>query len=76
MWMMTSAASVVSWNIFDPARPITATIEDELMEAVVGGHHYRMLFMLGTLLFVFTFVLNLVGDLVMHRLKARLEGKA
>jgi phosphate transport system permease protein len=74
--LMTSAASVVSWSIFDPARPITATIAAELLEAVVGGHHYRMLFMLGTLLFVFTFVLNLMGDLVMHRLKARLEGKA
>jgi phosphate transport system permease protein len=46
-----------------------------LLEAVVGGHHYRMLFMLGTLLFVFTFVLNLIGEFVMSRLKARLEGK-
>lgn len=73
--LMTSAASVVSWSIFDSARPITATIAAELLEAVVGGHHYRMLFMLGTILFAFTFVLNLIGDLVMHRLKARLEGK-
>jgi phosphate transport system permease protein len=73
--LMTSAASVVSWSIFDSARPITATIAAELLEAVVGGHHYRMLFMLGTLLFVFTFILNLIGDLVMHRLKSRLEGK-
>jgi phosphate transport system permease protein len=74
--LMTSAASVVSWSIFDSARPITATIAAELLEAVVGGHHYRMLFMLGTLLFAFTFVLNLVGDFVMNRLKSRLEGKA
>jgi phosphate transport system permease protein len=73
--LMTSAASVVSWSIFDSARPITATIAAELLEAVVGGHHYRMLFMLGTLLFVFTFILNLVGDVVMNRLKGRLEGK-
>ena len=73
--LMTSAASVVSWSIFDSARPITATIAAELLEAVVGGHHYRMLFMLGTLLFVFSFVLNLIGDFIMHRLKNRLEGK-
>ncbi|MGZ8938848.1 MAG: phosphate ABC transporter permease subunit PstC [Limisphaerales bacterium] len=73
--LMTSAASVVSWSIFDSARPITATIAAELLEAVVGGHHYRMLFMLGTLLFVFTFVLNLIGDFVMGRLKTKLEGK-
>jgi phosphate transport system permease protein len=73
--LMTSAASVVSWSIFDSSRPITATIAAELLEAVVGGHHYRMLFMLGTLLFIFTFLLNLVGDLIMNRLKNRLEGK-
>jgi phosphate transport system permease protein len=73
--LMTSAASVVSWSIFDSARPITATIAAELLEAVVGGHHYRMLFMLGTLLFIFTFLLNLIGDVVMNHLKGRLEGK-
>lgn len=73
--LMTSAASVVSWSIFDSARPITATIAAELLEAVVGGHHYRMLFMLGTILFGFTFVLNLIADFVMNRLKLRLEGR-
>jgi ABC-type uncharacterized transport system permease subunit len=38
-------------------------------EAVNGGHHYRVLFMLGTLLFAVTFATNLLGDAVMHRLK-------
>jgi len=74
--LMTSAASVLSWSIFDSARPITATIAAELLEAVFGGHHYRILFMLGTILFAFTFVLNMLGDIVMHRLKHKLEGKA
>jgi len=31
--------------------------------------------MIGVLLFVITFISNLAGDLVMHRLKNRLEGK-
>ena len=73
--LMTSAASVVSWSIFDSARPITATIAAELLEAVFGGHHYRILFMLGTILFAFTFMLNLIGDIIMHRLKGKLEGR-
>ena len=34
-----------------------------------------MLFMIGLLLFTVTFITNLIGDLVMYRLKARLEGK-
>lgn len=68
-------AAVLSPSLLDPARTITATIAAELGETVVGGHHYRMLFVLGTLLFLVTFAINAAGDVVMHRLKRRLEGK-
>ena len=74
--LMVTSASVMSWSVFDGARSITATIAAEMAEAVAGGHHYRMLFMLGALLFVVTFITNMVADIVIHRLKARLEGKA
>ncbi|MGI8966142.1 MAG: PstC family ABC transporter permease, partial [Limisphaerales bacterium] len=74
--MASGNASIMSWNIFDSTRSVTTTIAAELAETVFGGHHYRMLFMIGTLLFIVTFFSNLVGDLVMHTLKKRLEGKA
>ena len=73
--MASGNASIVSWDIFDSTRTMTATIAAELAETVVDGHHYRMLFMIGALLFVVTFLANLVADLVIHRLKHRLEGK-
>ncbi len=73
--LMVCSASVMSWNIFDSARSITTTIAAEMAEAVSGGTHYRILFLLGALLFAVTFVLNLIGDVVMHRLKLKLEGK-
>lgn len=73
--MASGNASIVSWNLFDSTRTLTATIAAELAETVVGGHHYRVLFLLGALLFAVTFVANLVGDLVIHRLKGRLEGR-
>jgi len=73
--LMVCSASVMSWGIFDSARSITATIAAEMGEAVTGGHHYRILFMLGALLFAAAFVSNLVADVVMHRLKLKLEGK-
>jgi len=72
---MVCSASVMSWSIFDSARSITTTIAAEMAEAVAGGHHYRILFMLGALLFAVTFISNMVGDVVMHRLKHKLEGK-
>jgi phosphate transport system permease protein len=73
--LMVCSASVMSWSIFDSARSITTTIAAEMAEAVSGGHHYRILFMLGALLFAVTFASNMVADVVMHRLKRRLEGK-
>jgi phosphate transport system permease protein len=74
--MASGNASIMSASLLDSTRTITASIAAELAEAVFGGHHYRILFTIGLLLFVVTFVCNLVGDLVVHRLKLRLEGKA
>jgi len=73
--MASGNASIVSSSIFDSARTITATIAAELGEVVFGGAHYRILFLIGVLLFVVTFITNLVADVVMHHLKDRMEGK-
>jgi phosphate transport system permease protein len=72
--MASGNASLMGWSLFDSTRTITATIAAELAETVFGGPHYRLLFMLGALLFAVTFLGNLVADLVIHRLKNRLEG--
>jgi len=74
--MASGNASIVSWDIFDSTRTMTATIAAELAETVVDGHHYRMLFLIGALLFAVTFLANFVADMVIHRLKHKLEGKA
>jgi phosphate transport system permease protein len=73
--LMVCSASVMSWSIFDSARSITTTIAAEMGEVVNGGPHYRILFMLGALLFAATFVSNMIGDFVIHRFKQKLEGK-
>ncbi len=74
--MASGNASIVSGDIFDSTRTMTATIAAELAETVVDGHHYRMLFLIGALLFIVAFAANFVADLVIHRLKRKLEGKA
>jgi len=73
--LMVCSASVMSWNVFDSARSITTTIAAEMAEAVSGGPHYRILFMLGALLFAATFVSNMIGEVAINRFKLRLEGK-
>ncbi len=73
--MASGNASIVSWNLFDSTRTITATIAAELGEVVFGSAHYRILFLIGVLLFAVTFVTNLFADMVMHGLKGKMEGR-
>lgn len=73
--MASGNASILSLSLLDSTRTLTATIAAEISEAVSGGPHYRLLFVLGIILFLITFVSNLLGEWVIHRLKARLEGR-
>lgn len=73
--MASGNASIMSANLFDSARTMTATIAAELAETVFNGPHYRILFVLGVLLFIVTFVSNMAAELVIDRLKRKLEGK-
>ena len=73
--MASGNASIVSWSLFDSTRTITATIAAELGEVVFGSAHYRILFLIGVLLFIVTFLTNLTADLVLNRLKGKLEGR-
>ncbi|MEC8818479.1 MAG: phosphate ABC transporter permease subunit PstC, partial [Planctomycetota bacterium] len=52
---------------FDPVRALTATIAAELGETANGSEHYRALFTLGILLFVVTFVINFLADVLVRR---------
>ncbi len=75
--MASGNAAVV--ELFDPttsARTVTATIAAELGEVTQGDPHWRILFLLGTLLFVITFCLNRAGAVVIERLHRRLTGGA
>ena len=53
-------------SVFDSAATLTATIAAELGEAAVGGDHYQVLFVLGLLLFLITFCINLIADRIVR----------
>ncbi len=48
--MATGHAVDIPHTVFDPVRTLTATIAAELGEAVEGGLHYQVLFVIGSLL--------------------------
>ena len=73
--MASGNASILSWSVFDSTRTLTATIAAEMAEVARGGVHYRVLFLLGTLLLVITLLANLAGGVIVRRLKRRLEAK-
>ena len=63
--LMTSGHSInLPTSPFDSVRALTATIAAELGETAVGSEHYRALFTLGILLFLVTFIINLIADIV------------
>jgi phosphate transport system permease protein len=67
-------AAITSFSLLDPLRTLSATIAAEMGEVVVGSAHYSALFFMGTLLFVITFVSNTIGQLVIRRMQARMQG--
>lgn len=68
--LMASGHSVnLPTSVFDSVRALTATIAAELGETAVGSEHYQVLFTLGILLFVVTFCINLIADLVVKGIR-------
>ena len=65
--MVAGGALSVASTPSDPMRPMTATIAAEVNNSVQGGLQYKALFAIGIVLFVLTFVVNLIADLVMER---------
>ncbi|KAB2911394.1 MAG: phosphate ABC transporter permease subunit PstC [Kofleriaceae bacterium] len=69
--MATGHSVHVPDSPLDSVRTITATIAAELGETAQGSDHYRVLFVLGSLLFLITFLVNLTADLVIRGVKKR-----
>lgn len=67
--MVAGGATLIPYSLFNPVRPMPASIAAEMAEAPFGGDHYHALFAIGVVLFVFTMFFNLVADYIAHRHK-------
>jgi phosphate transport system permease protein len=67
--MVAGGAALVPTSIFDPVRPMPASIAAEMAEAPFRGDHYHALFAIGIVLFLFTLSFNLVADHIAHKYK-------
>jgi phosphate transport system permease protein len=74
--MATGNAPLTSGNILEPVRTFAATIGAEMAEVVFGDQHYNVLFLIGAMLFIFTFTLNSIVEFyVRKKLLRRLQGQ-
>ena len=67
--MATGNTPIMDWNIFNGMRTISANIAVELPEAPHQGTLYRVLFLSGLLLFMVTFFINSLAEIVRQRLR-------
>jgi phosphate transport system permease protein len=69
--MATGNTPIMDWNPFNGFRTLSANIAVEIPEAPHGDTLYRTLFLAALLLFVLTFLVNTVAELVRQRLRER-----
>lgn len=72
--MATGHAIHIPDSVLDPVRTLTATIAAELGEAVEGGMHYRMLFVIGGFLMIIAMAVNLTADLIVKGVRGKQRG--
>lgn len=65
--MVAGGATLIPSSLFDPVRPMPASIVAEMAEAPFRGDHYYALFATGIVLFIFTMLFNVVADHIAHK---------
>ena len=71
--MATGNTPIMEWNIFNGFRTLAANIAVEVPEAPVGGTLYRVLFLAAMLLFVITFAVNTLAEVVRQHLRTKYQ---
>jgi phosphate transport system permease protein len=69
--MATGHSVRIPTSVLDSVRTLTATIAAELGEAPVHSDHYQALFIIGILLFLITFVINVSADLIVKGIRQK-----
>lgn len=76
LMMVTGNAAVIPsfpGGILDPVRTMTATIALEMGEVPQGSAHFHALFAVGTVLFIITFLINLIADMIKKRYRFKVD---
>ena len=67
--MVAGGAALIPTSLFDPVRPMPASIAAEMAEAPFQSEHYYALFATGMVLFMFNLIFNMVAEHSAHKHK-------
>jgi phosphate transport system permease protein len=62
-------------SFISPVRTMTATIASEMGEVAAGSLHYRILFLIGILLFIFSLIINIYSSNTLAKRTAKSRAK-
>jgi len=65
--MVAGGAAMMPTSLFDPVRPMPASIAAEMAEAPFQSEHYYALFATAIVLFLFTLAFNVIAEQISHR---------
>ena len=69
--MVTGNTPISSWGLIEGLRALTANLAIELPEADVSSAHYQILFFTACILFLFTFLMNTLAELIRQKVRGR-----
>lgn len=69
--MATGNTPIMSWSLFNGLRSLAANIAVEIPEAPLHSSLYRVLFLSAVLLFIFTFIINTVAEVLRQRFRKK-----
>jgi phosphate transport system permease protein len=69
--MATGNTPIMDANVFEGMRTLAANIAVEIPESEVASTHYRILFLAALVLFMFTFVVNTLAEIIRQRLRGK-----
>ena len=71
--MVAGGAGIIPTSLFDPIRPMPASIAAEMAEASFRGEHYHALFAIGAVLFLFTLAFNIMAQRITEKNRRALD---
>jgi phosphate transport system permease protein len=69
--MASGNTPLMEVNLFEGLRTLSANLAVEMAETEVASSHYRVLFLSGLVLFIFTFVFNTLAEVVRQRMRRK-----